>query len=271
MVIVVFVQSDVESYRGMSFMVSGRKVIVTGAGNGLGLAIAQRFIDLDAMVLLVDADEIVLARVQEREMPSSHAVPCVADLAKREAVRQVFDTARSAFGRVDTLINNAAWSFHKQMLQVTPDEFDRVVAINFRAPYFLSQEFCRSVTEDPSAFSDPTIVNIGSVNALSGNPNLAAYAGTKGALVSLTRAMAVEMKDVGIRVNCISPGAVKTFVTESLIEAGEIVPEQIFQDLLIRRFATCEEIAELVVYLCSGKSSYVNGANWVIDGGYMAH
>ena len=87
----------------------------------------------------------------------------------------------------------------------------------------------------------------------------------------MTRAMAVEMQGVGIRVNSISPGAVKTWVTQNLIDSGGIVPEQLFEDLLIKRFASCEEVAELVAYLCSKKGAYVNGANWNIDGGYMAH
>ena len=193
------------------------------------------------------------------------------DLADEDAAHVVFAAALAQLGQVDVLVNNGAWSFHKPMLEVTTAEFDRVVAINQRAPFFLAQEFLRQVASAAARPSDPVIVNIGSVNALSGNVNLVAYAGTKGAVVSMTRAMAVEMKGAGIRVNSISPGAVRTWVTQNLIDSGGIVPEETFQDLLIKRFASCEEVAELVAYLCSKNAAYVNGVNWVIDGGYMAH
>jgi NAD(P)-dependent dehydrogenase (short-subunit alcohol dehydrogenase family) len=252
-------------------MLEGRNVIVTGAGNGLGLAIARRFVELGARVLMVDKEAVVQNRVGAGQLPPNSAFPLVKDLAEPDAARVVFAAAVAKLGEVDALINNAAWSFHKPMLEVTADEFDRVVAINQRTPFFLAQEFFRHVSNATPRPADPVIVNIGSVNALSGNPNLVAYAGTKGAVVAMTRAMAVEMKDAGIRVNSISPGAVRTWVTENLIAAGGIVPEEIFQGLLIKRFATCEEVAELVAYLCGKKAAYVNGVNWVIDGGYMAH
>jgi NAD(P)-dependent dehydrogenase (short-subunit alcohol dehydrogenase family) len=117
---------------------------------------------------------------------------------------------------------------------------------------------------------DPAIVNIGSVNAQRGNPNLVPYAGTKGAIVAMTRAMAIEMASSGVRVNSICPAAIRTHVTEGLIASGVIEPEKLFQRYLIKRFASVEEIAELVAYLCSDAARYVTGADWEIDGGYCA-
>jgi hypothetical protein len=190
----------------------------------------------------------------------------VKNLAEPDAAAQVFQHAKDNLGSIDALINNAAWSFHKPMLDVTTEEFDRVVAINQRVPFFLVQEFLKQLNQA----EDPAIVNIGSVNALVGNPNLVPYAGTKGAIVAMTRAMAVEMASANVRVNSISPGAVHTFVTQQLIASGVIEPPQLFQKYLIKRFATCEEIAELVAYLCSEAARYVTGANWEIDGGYSA-
>jgi NAD(P)-dependent dehydrogenase (short-subunit alcohol dehydrogenase family) len=86
----------------------------------------------------------------------------------------------------------------------------------------------------------------------------------------MTRAMAVEMSPWGIRVNAICPAAIETYVTKNLIAAGVIDPPQLFEKYLQKRFASCEEIADLVAYLCSDSATYVNGANWVIDGGYLA-
>ena len=242
----------------------GRTVIVTGAGNGLGLAIARRFAEGGARVLLVDQDPVVLGRMEEGKQNSMFAM--VKDLAEPDAAAAVFQHAKDNLGSIDALINNAAWSFHKPMLDVTGAEFDRIVAINQRAPFFLAQEFLKQLKQA----EDPAIVNIGSVNALLGNPNLVPYAGTKGAVVAMTRAMAVEMASSNVRVNSICPGAVHTFVTQQLIASGVIEPAKLFQKYLIKRFASCEEIAELVAYLCSDAARYVTGANWEIDGGYSA-
>lgn len=204
----------------------------------------------------------------EKDFPTSRTFAFVKDLAIPDAAKLIFQEAARTIGLVDALINNAGWSFHKPIQEVTVEEFDRVVAINQRAPYFLAQEFVRQVLGAKVKLADPVIVNIASVNALVGNPNLAAYSGTKGALAAITRALAVELP--GIRVNAISPSAIKTFVTNGLIESGTIDPPKLLEDYLIKRFATCEEIAELVAYLCSPAATFVTGANWVIDGGYIA-
>jgi hypothetical protein len=245
-----------------------RALIVTGAANGLGLAIARRFAADGAKLLLVDCDSAVLSRIGEKDFPALRTFALVKDLAEADAAEFVFAEAGRTIGLVDGLINNAGWSFHKPIQNVTVEEFDRLVAINQRAPFFLAQEFVRQLSAVKVKPVDPVIVNIASVNALVGNPNLAAYSGTKGALAAITRALAVELP--GIRVNSISPSAIKTFVTSGLIESGVINPPRLFEDYIVRRFATCEEIAELVAYLCSPAATFVTGANWVIDGGYIA-
>ncbi len=248
----------------------GRTTIVTGAANGLGLGIARRFVEGGARVLLVDQDPIVLTRLDTEKSEQKNVFALVKDLAEPNAAAEVFQHAKGVFGDVDTLINNAAWSFHKPMLEVTTAEFDRVVAINQRAPFFLAQEFLRRLAQAKVQAEDPAIVNISSVNALMGNPNLVAYSGTKGALAAMTRTMAVEMADSNVRVNSVCPAAIDTFVSRQLVADGVIEPASLFKKYLIKRSATCEEIAELVAYLCSDASRYVTGANWEIDGGYTA-
>jgi glucose 1-dehydrogenase len=236
----------------------------------LGLAIARRLSVGGAHVLLVDSDKTVLSRIGEKYFSPNRTFAVVKDLSDQDAAPFVFDQVAKTLGLADTLINNAAWSFHKPMLEVTVAEFDRLVSVNQRAPFFLTQEFLRHISHAAVRPRDPAIVNIASVNALAGNPNLAPYAGTKGALVAMTRAMAVEMQEFRIRVNSISPAAVETFVTKNLIASGVIDPPKLLEDYLVKRFANCEEIAELVAYLCSEAATFVNGANWVIDGGYLA-
>lgn len=219
---------------------------------------------------MVDSDKTVLSRVGEKDLPPARTFAVVKDLSEPDAASVVFEEVLKTLGLADTLINNAAWSFHKPMLEVTVAEFDRVVSVNQRAPFFLAQEFLRHISRAKVRPRDPAITNIASVNALAGNPGLAPYAGTKGALVAMTRAMAVEMQEFNIRVNAISPAAVETFVTKNLIASGVIDPPKLLADYLVKRFASCEEVAELVAYLCSEAATYVNGANWVIDGGYLA-
>jgi NAD(P)-dependent dehydrogenase (short-subunit alcohol dehydrogenase family) len=247
-----------------------RRAVVTGAANGLGLAIAKRLSGDGAFVLLVDSDSTVLSRVTENGFADERTFALVKDLSEPDAAPVVFERTASTFGVVDTLINNAAWSFHKAMQEVTVSEFDRVVSINQRAPFFLAQAMLKQISQAKARLRDPVIINIGSVNALVGNANLVPYAGTKGALTTMTRAMAVEMSPWGIRVNAICPAAIETYVTKNLIAAGVIDPPQLFEKYLQKRFASCEEIADLVAYLCSDSATYVNGANWVIDGGYLA-
>lgn len=247
-----------------------RRVVITGAANGLGLAIARRFAADGAYLLLVDSDPAVLSRNNQPGFAREKTFAVVKDLADADAGAFVFTAAHKMLGSADVLINNAAWSFHKPMLEVSGDEFDRVIAINQRAPFFLAQEFVRQVAAASPRPRDPVIINVGSVNALAGNPNLVPYAGTKGALTAMARAMAVEMQELGVRVNTISPAAVETYVTKNLVAQGVIDPPKLFEKYLIKRFASCEEIADLVAYLCSESATYVNGANWVIDGGYMA-
>lgn len=219
---------------------------------------------------MVDCDEVVERRPGEDQLPRDRAFAVITDLADKDAGTAVFNAVQQRMGGADILINDAAWSFHKPLLDVSVEEFDRVVAINQRAPFLLAQEFAWQVINATEKPSDPVIINIASVNALAGNPNLVPYAGTKGALVAMTRAMAVEFAETGIRVNSLCPAAIETFVTKGLIESGVIDPPKLFQDYLIKRFASCEEIAELVAYLCSPAATYVTGANWVIDGGYLA-
>ena len=247
----------------MSYDHSSRRILVTGAANGLGLGIARTLAAAGGRLVLADVDEKVHERAAEREF-GGRAIALVRDLAEPDAAHWLIEQCVRAVGSLNGLVNCAAWSFHKPALATTIAEFDRVVAINQRAPYFLACEFARQLSEDER---DACIVNIASVNALVGNPNLVAYAGTKGALAAMTRTLAVEFAP-RIRVVAISPGSVRTHVTEQLIQSGQIDPQELFGTVLIKRFVAVEEIGELVSFLFSPAARSVTGANWVIDGGY---
>lgn len=249
----------------MSFDHSNRRILVTGAANGLGLGIAKTLAAAGAYLVLTDVDVKVDERVHEVEF-GGRAIALLQDLAEPDAAeRLIFESVRLV-GSLNGLVNCAAWSFHKPASETSVQEFDRLVAINQRAPYFLA---CRFADQLKLTDDDACIVNIASVNALVGNPNLIAYAGTKGALTAMTRGMAVEFAP-HVRVVTISPGSVRTHVTNQLIESGQIDPQALVDTALIKRFITVEEIGELVSFLFSPAARSVTGANWIFDGGYTA-
>jgi len=197
---------------------------------------------------------------------TNSATALICDLANPEAAHELIQSALDKVGHIDGLVNCAAWSFHKPFVETSVAEFDRVVAINQRAPYFLCQEFARTLRD---GIADPCIVNIASVNAGIGNRDLTAYASTKGALLAMGRAMAVELAP-RIRVVTISPGAVLTKYTDDLIEQGSINVEHLLSRLLLKKFISVEEIGDLVVFLFSPSARSVTGSNWIIDSGVTA-
>jgi glucose 1-dehydrogenase len=197
---------------------------------------------------------------------ANSATALINDLAEPDAAHDLIHSALVKVGHLDGLVNCAALSFHKPFLDTTIAEFDRVVAINERAPYFLSQEFAKALGDGES---DPCIVNIVSVNAGIGNRNLTAYASTKGALLAMSRAMAVELAP-RVRVAAISPGAVLTKYTEDLIARGELDAQHLLSRLLLKKFITVEEIGDLVVFLFGPSARSVTGSNWIVDAGVTA-
>ena len=229
----------------MSTDLSGRKILVTGAAQGLGLGIARALARAGARLALVDQNRTVLHHLND-PLFSKSADGLMRDLAEPDAPSCVMGWAIAQLGAVNGLVNCAAWSFHKPFCETSVAEFDRVSAINERAPFFLTQEFVKTL---PSGTQDPCVVNIASVNACVGNSNLTAYAATKGALLAMGRAMAVELAPKGIRVVTISPGSVRTTYSEHLISKGELAVDALLSRNLIKRFTTVEEVAELIVFL----------------------
>jgi len=155
---------------------SDRRILLTGAAQGLGLGISRRLARAGARIVLVDCDPVVKDHLADPVFAGS-AIALVRDLVEPDAARDLVRTAIEKVGWLNGLVNCAAWSLHKALAETTIQEFDRLVAINQRAPFFLSQEFAKAVCD---TILDPCIVNIASVNASIGNANLTGYASTKG-------------------------------------------------------------------------------------------
>lgn len=235
---------------------AGRTALVTGAGSGIGQAMARQLRERGARVIGVDLD--------------TDGVPegCTAIAA------DVSDpTAVAAFtpevGPVDVLMNNAGIGSTTDVLTCTWQEWDRVFAVNVRSVLLMTQAFLPGMLERGSG----AIVNTASVLALIGAKDRAAYSASKGAITALTRQIAIQYAGTGVRCNCICPGTVDSpWVGRLLDQAAD--PVQARQQLVARqpigRLGTAEEVARAAVYLASDDAAFVTGSSLVIDGGYSA-
>jgi NAD(P)-dependent dehydrogenase (short-subunit alcohol dehydrogenase family) len=239
-----------------------RRAIVTGAARGLGAAVATTLVASGHEVVLVDVEDHVAQLADEL---GTAATAVVADLADVGTASAVFEVAIERWGYCDLLVNNAAWSLHCPFLDVTPVQFDRLVAINQRAPFLLTQRFARL-----AASGDRLVVNISSVNAVSGNPNLVAYAGTKGALEAMTRALAVELAPA-VRVNAIRPGSIDTAALHDAIDKAQLDPDAYWRDFPIPEPTQPADLAAILMVLLSPAARTITGTTWTVDGGFTAH
>ena len=248
-----------------STSLKGRKVVVTGAAGDLGAAIAAKFIADGATVLLTDIRPEVEARAA-RLSPRAHSLIC--DLAQTDCGERTLAAAIDRLGGCDTLIHNAAWSMHSYLEETKPEDLDRLIAVNQRAPFLLTQAFVRALDRFTSPPDDPCIVHISSTNAVSGHVRLVAYAGTKGALESMTRALAVELAPRGIRVNAVRPGPIDT--DQFRQAAKEYDMETYWKDYLVKSTIPPADVAEVVAFLCGPAARHITGSVWPIDGGVGA-
>jgi 2-deoxy-D-gluconate 3-dehydrogenase len=271
------VNAPASSWRGHLELLdlSGRVAIVTGAAQGFGFACAQRLAQAGATVLLNDRNaqgvELAATRLRERalEVASLHG-----DVSDERDVERLVSTCVSRFERLDILVNNAgAYSNHRFELMAR-GEVERVLAVNVMGAYTLSQHAARAMLDGRRGGA---IVNVTSIDALHPtSPGMSHYTASKHALWGLTKCLALELGGHGIRANAVAPGPSLTEGTIEYIEAGsadgiDIKAQwgQAAQRVPLRRWADPDEIGRAVLFLASDLASYVNGAQLVVDGGYL--
>lgn len=249
---------------------TGKRALITGSGTGLGREMALEFARQGADVILHYAhhDEGARSAVAEIRKLGRRAEVFQADFDRVDEVVRLAGQAAASFGGIDCLVNNSGITFNLPFLEVSPEQFDRVYQVNIRAQFFLTQH----IVKDMLAHGGGTICNITSIHGVSGAPEHSVYAGTKGAIIAYTRALAVELAHRGIRVNAIAPGcvpvenyrdAIPGFTETDLVKmAADKIP--------IGRPGTRTEIAKLAVFLCSEDSGYLVGQTIVADGGTSA-
>jgi meso-butanediol dehydrogenase/(S,S)-butanediol dehydrogenase/diacetyl reductase len=243
--------------------------IVTGAASGIGLATARLFCAEGAKVALADLQDTreEAATLQRRGWPT-FAIEC--DVSSEEAVRGLFSQVLETFSRVDVLVNAAGIGLAKTVADTSLADWQRLVGVNLTGVFLCCREAVRQMRRQGNG----VIVNVASELALVGGGEIAAYAATKGGVLQLTRAMAVDHSAEGIRINAICPGPVETPLLAGLIAAApnpEAEREDEIQDTLLRRFGQPDEIARAILFLASDDSSYVVGSALIADGGLTAH
>ncbi|WP_187972556.1 SDR family NAD(P)-dependent oxidoreductase [Aquibium microcysteis] len=244
----------------------GKVALVTGAGQGIGLACAERLLRDGARVVLLDRNAVVAAEQAGRLGPDALAMEVDLLGLGPEAAAGVVERVSGIFGGIDILVNNAGLVATRPFLQLDPAEFDRAMDVNVRAPLVLSQAAARAMI---AAGKGGAIVNITSVTAELAQPGLAAYASSKAALRQLTRVMALELIDHGIRVNAVGPGTIGTEMAAKVVQSDPAVTAAMMSRTPARRLGKPEEIAAAVSFLASDDAGYIVGQTIYVDGGRL--
>jgi NAD(P)-dependent dehydrogenase (short-subunit alcohol dehydrogenase family) len=256
---------DLREVKLPSFRLDGKTALVTGAGAGLGAAIAIGLAESGAETLLVGRTQLSLdatSSIIAKRGGRSHVIVC--DVNKSNAIRRII----SALPRLDVLINNAGTNFPEPFVDVSDEHLDTMLDLNVRAAFVVAQAAARKMLED-TARSDAAIIHLSSQMGHVGSPNRTVYCMTKHALEGLTKAMAVELAPKKIRVNSIGP----TFTDTPLVRRVVNTPEKrefVMSRIPLGKLAGLEDIMAAAVFLASPAASMITGTHLIVDGGWTA-
>ena len=238
-----------------------RTAIITGGARGIGRAIAERFLAEGAKVLLADVDAETLAGTAAE----LGCAQCPTDVMHKAEIDRMVAAAIAAFGRIDILVNNAGITHAADFLDLTVEDFDRVIAVNLRSAFLASQAVARHMIP----LGKGTIVNMSSVNAVFAIPNQIPYAVSKGGMNQLTKVSAMALAPHGIRVNAIGPGTILTDMGRAIM-SDEAMERRILSRTPLGRCGEPSEIASIAAFLASDDASYLTGQTIYPDGGRLA-
>jgi NAD(P)-dependent dehydrogenase (short-subunit alcohol dehydrogenase family) len=254
----------------MTGRLQDRVALVTGAARGIGLAAARAMAQEGARVMLSDVDEAALQEAAKDLRKTGVQVQSInADVSNQASIAQAVAAAVAAWGRLDILVSNAAITDDTPFESISAERWHGVMRVNLDSVLYGAQAAMPHLKRSPCA----SIVNVASIQGLRGQPNSMAYATAKGAVVNLTRCMAVDFGPLGVRVNAIAPGYIDTRMA---LMHGNVHEHQTdwFQDVFIkhgrlplRRPGTAEDVAGPILFLASDDSRYVTGQVLVVDGG----
>ena len=258
-------------------LLNNKTIIITGAGGGIGAGIAHVAVREGANVVIADIRGDAAEQVADTLGTQAHAVTC--DVSDDQQLASLVEAAVAHFGRIDGLVNNAGVNFAKPFLETTPADWERVISIDLRATFFLTQLACKQFLAQAAQTAGQhgnqrgSIVNIASVHSIAAFPGAGPYDAAKWGVVGLTKAVAIELATQGIRVNAVSPGLINTQIWRDYLEATPDPAATMAywnSNIPMERVIEPEEIGEMVVFLLSDRAQAITGANMVVDGGITA-
>jgi NAD(P)-dependent dehydrogenase (short-subunit alcohol dehydrogenase family) len=248
----------------------GHVCIVTGAGAGIGKGIAEVFLDAGCEVVIAEVNR---ARGEEaaREFQAKYGrgLFVEVDVSKDADCKRMVDETLKAYGKVDTLVNNAGVNFVKPTLEMTVEDWDRVVNVDLRGTFLCSKYALASMVQ----VGRGCIINIASVHTKATLGGAAPYAASKGGVMQMTASMAIEFAPYGVRINALSPGLTDTLIWQQLQEVAadkQGVIQHWMDNIPLARVGTPQEMGQVALFLASDEASYVTGANILADGGMTA-
>jgi len=255
----------------MAGLLEGKSALITGGGGGIGRATALAFAREGARLAVADIRlEAARETVALVNAAGGQAISLSGEVARDDDVREMIDGVVAAYGRLDCAFNNAGiagWHVDaagKKTAEWSEEAFDRMIAVNLKGVWLCMKHELPQMQKQGSGGA---IVNTGSIAGLAGLPTSSAYVAAKHGVIGLTKTAALEYAEDNIRVNAVCPGFIRTAMTAPMTPPRS---EAILAQVPFRRMGNPEEIAEMVVWLCSERASYVSGAAYNVDGGWMA-
>lgn len=244
------------------FSLTNRTALITGASSGIGAVLAKGLAAAGATVVLAARRvEPMEQLVDDIEHAGGNAVAVTMDVTRRQHIRQAFDLAERAVGTIELVINNAGMAAPKQFTRISDEERDAIMNTNFNGVWNVAQEAAQRMIH---AGKGGSIINIASVLGVQAKPALSSYCASKGAVVQLTRAMALDLMQHNIRVNAIAPGWFHTNINADYFASA--AGQQHIQRMPARRLGSLQELIGPVILLCSEAGSFINGAVLPVDG-----
>ena len=245
----------------INFSLNQKNALVTGGGTGIGLAISRGFCEAGARVIITGRREDVLKKACEEL--GKNASYRVCDVSQLEAIPALVEGIAKDGIELDILVNNAGVNAKKPAIEVTDEEFNRIIQTNLNGLFALTREVARGMAERKRG----AILNITSMAAMYGLPKVAAYSASKTAVLGLSRALAVEFAPLGIRVNAIAPGFIFSEMTDKALNSDPDRKRRVMDRTPMGRMGQAEEIAAAAIFLCSDAASFITGVNLPVDGG----
>jgi glucose 1-dehydrogenase len=243
--------------------------LITGGGRGIGRAIGVRLAQEGANIVFSgrNNDENVAETIKQIEATGMKAHFIQSDVSQVSAVYAMVDEALKTFGQLDVLVNNAGIEINAPFWEVTEEDYDKVMDINLKGMFFLTQAFVKYAKENKRK---GVVVNNSSVHEELPFPNFTAYCASKGGMQMVMRNLSVELAPLGIRINNVAPGAIKTPINAKLLSDPELLAT-LKENISLARLGEPEDVAAVVAFLASDEAKYVTGSTYYVDGGLTFH